>query len=58
MTLEQAEKQAQRIANETRCSVLVYRAKHQPSKELSYGTAFSQPLFAVSITRFYPEVIL
>lgn len=58
MTLEQAEKQAQRIANETHCSVLVYRKKHQPSKVYDYGTNFTQPLFAVSVVRVYPQETL
>jgi hypothetical protein len=55
MTYEQAVQQAHRIADTTKNPTLVYRAKHNKERENSYGTAFTQPLFAVSIERVYPS---
>jgi hypothetical protein len=57
MTLAQATAQAQKTANESGSSVLIYRATYNLTQPARYGVAFTLPMWGERIgERVYPEV--
>jgi hypothetical protein len=56
MTLRQAQTEARKIADQTRSSVLVYRATHNLDRPGQYGVAFTLPMWGERIgNRIYPS---
>jgi hypothetical protein len=55
--LDHMKRYAQKLANETGSSVLIFRATHLPANALPvYGVAFTLPPFATRIgDRIYPQ---